>query len=247
MAATACPGRHREGRAVLGRAPIHLRRPQRLGRGEAGGAHRGVEAGEGTEQTGGGEAAGDGGTRDEEGEAFGGGVDGGRGDAEEDAEGAADLSLIAEEATESLLPLAAQRGVEIEVDTAADTPRARGSHALLLQLATNLIHNAVVHNLPAGGTVRVTTSAHPSNGGAEPDGVTLTVENTGETLTAERTATLTEPFLRGTTRTHTDQPGVGLGLAIASSIAAAHDATLTLTPRPEGGLRVIVALPSART
>ena len=36
-----------------------------------------------------------------------------------------------------------------------------GSRALLLQLGTNLVHNAIVHNLPQQGTVWVTTTAHP--------------------------------------------------------------------------------------
>jgi two-component system, OmpR family, sensor histidine kinase VanS len=148
-----------------------------------------------------------------------------------------DLSLIAEEATETLLPLAAERGVEIEIEAADDAPPTLGSHSLLLQLTTNLIHNAIVHNLPGGGTVRVSTSAHL-------DGVTLTVENTGPELTPDSIPTLTEPFLRGTTRVHADQAGVGLGLAIVKSIAQAHEGTLTLARRPSGGLQVTVELPS---
>src|SRR4051812_5690382 len=81
-----------------------------------------------------------------------------------------DLSLIAEEATETLLPLAERRAVSIE--TAGDVTPAIGSPALLLQLATNLVHNAIVHNLPEQGTVWVATSV-------EPESVALTVENSG--------------------------------------------------------------------
>jgi two-component system sensor histidine kinase VanS len=80
--------------------------------------------------------------------------------------------------------------------------------------------------------------------GAQPDGAVLTVENTGEELDRQLVSTLTEPFLRGTERIHTDQIGVGLGLAIVKSITAAHDGTLTLTPRAGGGLRVEVRLPA---
>ena len=75
-----------------------------------------------------------------------------------------DLSLIAEEATETLLPLAEKRGATIE--TSGDTTPTIGSHALLLQLSTNLVHNAIVHNLPEQGTVWVTTSVHPEECGA---------------------------------------------------------------------------------
>jgi two-component system sensor histidine kinase VanS len=145
-----------------------------------------------------------------------------------------DLSLAAEEATEGLLPLAEKRGLTIE--TAGDVTRTIGSRALLLQMTTNLVHNAIVHNLPEQGTVWVTTSAHRKT-------VVLTVENTGEKLTPQLVSTLTEPFQRGTQRVRNDHAGVGLGLAIVKSIAQAHDGTLTLTPRPDGGLRVTVQLP----
>src|SRR5436190_585261 len=64
-----------------------------------------------------------------------------------------DLSLVAEEATETLLPLAEKRGVTVE--TSGDVAHTIGSHALLLQLATNLVHNAIVHNLPQRGRVWV--------------------------------------------------------------------------------------------
>ncbi len=147
-----------------------------------------------------------------------------------------DLSLVAEEAVETLLPLAEGRGVAIEV--AGDPAPTVGSRALLLQLATNLVHNGVVHNLPAGGAVWVTTAAGP-------EGARLAVENTGAELAPEQVATLSEPFLRGDGRVRGDDVGVGLGLAIVESIAAAHDGALTLTPRPGGGLSVTVELPAA--
>jgi two-component system sensor histidine kinase VanS len=147
-----------------------------------------------------------------------------------------DLSLIAEEATETLLPLAEKRGLTIE--TSGDVAPANGSPALLLQMTTNLVHNAIVHNLPDRGAVWVTT-------GVGLDGVVLTVENTGEKLDPQLLATLVEPFQRGSERIRTDHAGVGLGLAIVKSITEAHDGTLTLTPRPAGGLRVTVRLPAA--
>jgi two-component system sensor histidine kinase VanS len=147
-----------------------------------------------------------------------------------------DLSLIAEEVAETLLPLAEKRGLTIE--TSGDMSPTIGSHALLLQLSTNLLHNAIVHNLPEQGTVWVKTSAHSKT-------VELTVENTGEKLTPQLVSTLAEPFQRGTKRIRTDHAGVGLGLAIVKSIAQAHDGTLTLAPRAAGGLCVTVQLPAA--
>ncbi|PJI85727.1 sensor histidine kinase [Luteimicrobium subarcticum] len=148
-----------------------------------------------------------------------------------------DLSLLAEDAVETLLPLAEQRQVALEGagDAGATTI---GSPALLLQLTTNLVHNAIVHNLPTGGDVRVTTAASPL-------GVTLLVENTCDDLPPGLVATLAEPFQRGNGRSRADHPGVGLGLAIATSIVRAHRGTLALAPRPGGGLTVTVRLPRA--
>ena len=147
-----------------------------------------------------------------------------------------DLSLLAEEATETLLPLAEKRRLTIE--TSGGITATVGSHALLLQMTTNLVHNAIVHNLPDQGTVWVTTSTGPRT-------VELTVENTGERLNPELASTLAEPFQRGTRRIRTDQAGVGLGLAIVKSIAQAHEGTLTLTTRDAGGLCATVRLPAA--
>ncbi len=147
-----------------------------------------------------------------------------------------DLSLMAEEATETLLPLAEERGVTIE--TSGDLTPTIGSQALLLQLTTNLVHNAIVHNLPEEGTVWVTTRV-------DPESVVLTVENTGEKLSPRLVATLVEPFRRASERIRTAHAGVGLGLAIVKSIAQAHDGSVTLTPRPAGGLCVTVQLPAA--
>jgi two-component system, OmpR family, sensor histidine kinase VanS len=149
-----------------------------------------------------------------------------------------DLSLLAEEAIETLLPLAGRRDVRIEA-AGCFTPVV-GSHPLLLQMATNLVHNAIVHNLTEHGTVWVATDVQGNVG-------MLRVENTGAKLTPQLVSTLIEPFQRGTQRIRADHAGVGLGLAIVNSIAQAHGGTLTLTPRGAGGLSATVLVPSPPT
>jgi two-component system sensor histidine kinase VanS len=147
-----------------------------------------------------------------------------------------DLSVIAEEAVETLLPFAEQR--RIKVDVTGETAKTVGSEALLSRMVTNLVQNAIVHNLRTGGTITVHTESQPNTS-------LLRVENTGQPLPSELVPSLTERFQRGTERIRTDDhAGVGLGLAIVHSIVRAHDGTLDLTPRPAGGLRVTVRLPS---
>ncbi|MFG2987921.1 sensor histidine kinase [Streptomyces sp. NPDC048257] len=149
-----------------------------------------------------------------------------------------DLSLLAEEAAETLLPLAERRRITLDV-TGGAAPTS-GSAELLLRMVTNLVQNAVVHNLPTGGTVTVHTEA---DGGTS----VLRVENAGGRLPPELVPTLIEPFQRGAERVRTDEhAGVGLGLAIVHSIVRAHDGTLDLVPRPTGGLLVTVRLPGTQ-
>ena len=166
---------------------------------------------------------------------------------------AVDLSLVAEEAVELLLPLAEQRGIDIEVS--GDVATVSGSRSLLLQLVTNLLQNAIVHNLDAGGTVRIATRAAD-------DRAVLTIENTGEELAPRAIETLAEPFQRGAGRItgvgrgagagrgpgadrgRGVEAGYGLGLAIVKSIARAHGGVFAIAPRAGGGLVISVELTS---
>ncbi|HTR70351.1 MAG TPA: HAMP domain-containing sensor histidine kinase [Mycobacteriales bacterium] len=145
-----------------------------------------------------------------------------------------DLSLLAEQSVEDLLPIAEKNGITI--NSRGDTAPTVGSPPLLLQLVTNLLHNAIVHNTGQNGAVWLTTNATL-------DGTILTVENTGDQLDSGFVAALIEPFQRGTERVRSDHQGTGLGLAIAQRITRAHDGELSLAPRPGGGLRVTVRLP----
>ncbi|MEU8665021.1 sensor histidine kinase [Actinoplanes philippinensis] len=106
---------------------------------------------------------------------------------------------------------------------------------LVQSLITNLIDNAVRHNVPGGRVEVETTSA----GGAG----RIVVRNSGPIVPAAEIDRLFEPFQQlGRERTrHGD--GHGLGLAVVRAIAAAHHASLTATARPAGGLDITVTFP----
>lgn len=108
-----------------------------------------------------------------------------------------------------------------------------GDPALIERLISNLVDNAVRHNLP-DGEVRITTAT--SDGGA-----VVSVQNSGPMVWEDEIAYIFEPFRRlGAPRTGSDSGQHGLGLSIVRAIARAHDATITARPRPGGGLVMTV-------
>ncbi|MCI4659491.1 sensor histidine kinase [Cryobacterium zhongshanensis] len=134
------------------------------------------------------------------------------------------------------------RDAQVAIETNLGAGAIAGDSTLLRQLIGNLLQNALAYNHPQGKVWISTT--HGSGG------VLLTVANTGEVLAQTIVDTLVEPFVRGHGRTRRPgggQGGSGLGLALVSSIARAHSASVTLTARSEGGLTVQVLLPGPTT
>ena len=115
-----------------------------------------------------------------------------------------------------------------------------GDPVLLEQLVRNLVENGLQHNVAEGGWVRVETRT-------DADGhAVLEVSNTGPVVAPYELVSLFEPFRRLDGERTADARGVGLGLSIVRAIVQAHDGTVSLAARPEGGLVVTVVLPGER-
>jgi signal transduction histidine kinase len=117
-----------------------------------------------------------------------------------------------------------------------------GDPLLVQQLVTNMVDNAVRHNIP-GGDIQVATGT--SDGRA-----VLSVTNSGQIVPASEVDRLFQPFQRLGPRPARRDGGHGLGLSIVRAIATAHGATITAQPQPGGGLAIDVtftrpALPTA--
>jgi signal transduction histidine kinase len=109
-----------------------------------------------------------------------------------------------------------------------------GDRLLLRRLVSNLIDNAVQHNV-AGGHIQITT-------GTKDGRAVVSVTNTGPVIPAAEVDRLFQPFQRlGGRRARGD--GHGLGLSIVRAIAATHGATITAQPVPGGGLAIAVSFP----
>lgn len=118
---------------------------------------------------------------------------------------------------------------DVDLRTSLKPLTVDGDGILLKHLVRNLIINSITYNKPSGGVVTVTTSAHE-----------LVVNNTGEIIAEGDVGGLFEPFRRLNPRQHRPGEGAGLGLAIVSSIAKAHHASVSAEANPEGGLTVRV-------
>lgn len=137
-------------------------------------------------------------------------------------------TCLAENAAE-----AARRSITVTAQLAPTT--VLGDPALLTQLATNLVQNAVRHGGSPGDAWISTTQRVGS--------ALLRIENTGTPIAPDTAARLVEPFLRGAGRVAGDR-GYGLGLALVQRITQTHGGTLDVAARPGGGLVVTVALPT---
>ena len=145
-----------------------------------------------------------------------------------------DLAEVVGAALAQLAPEAGSR--EVALPGPPDGPVVvEGDPVLLRQAVSNLLRNAVRHNVP-GGAVEMSL--------ARAGGRTrLRLSNGGPVVPAERLESLREPFVRGSGRGRTRGAGHGLGLALVSAVAEAHDGALELSANPSGGLTAVLDLP----
>jgi signal transduction histidine kinase len=113
-----------------------------------------------------------------------------------------------------------------------------GDPVLLEHLVSNLVDNAIKHNLDEGGEVIVRTGVLDGYAACQ-------VENTGPVIPAYEVQNLFEPFRRLNNDRVESAKGAGLGLSIVRSVVIAHGGTVVASPRAAGGLVVTVRLPSA--
>ncbi len=148
----------------------------------------------------------------------------------------ADLHAAADSAMLALEPLAALRGIRLELDSA-------GPQTVLLfpregsLLCTNLLENAIRHSRP-GGAVALTLTR-------ETGAILLNVRDGGEGIPPSVLPHIFEPFFRGDEARDRKRGGAGLGLAICKAICDKAGGSIEVESRECEGTRVTVRLPSA--
>jgi signal transduction histidine kinase len=144
-----------------------------------------------------------------------------------------DLADVTGEVVLAARPEAARRGLSVDVTT--QRAPLLGDKVLVRRLLSNLIDNAVRHNV-AGGKIDVRIGTREGR-------TVLAVANTGPDVPPEAVDRLFQPFLRLDERRVRRDNGHGLGLSIVDAIATAHGAEITARPRTGGGLLIETAFP----
>jgi signal transduction histidine kinase len=145
-----------------------------------------------------------------------------------DVEAPVDLADVAQDA----VTLREQRFDHLTLATDLHSAPLTGDPALLERLVSNLIENAIVHNV-ADGWISIET-------GHERSGSWLRVSNSGAEVPEAMVSEIFEPFRRIDGERTATATGLGLGLSIVQAIADVHGATVQASPVEGGGLRVEV-------
>jgi len=146
------------------------------------------------------------------------------------------LDDVAREAVERAGPMVKRVGLELRANIGRKRLTISGDTDRLIQLVLGLVENAIRHS-PTAASITIGTSI--SEGFAS-----IWVDDEGPGVPLSERERIFEPFYRGAgqARSH---GGAGLGLAIARSIAGAHNGTIAAESAVGGGARMIVRIPLA--
>lgn len=146
----------------------------------------------------------------------------------------ADMAQIAREAVDDIV---LEFGERLRIDwTPPEHPSwVRAKPDWLRIVVANLLSNAVRHNFPDGGFVKVRLT-----------GTTLDVENSGPPIFGDECVRVFEPFIRGAGARQQGVAGQGLGLSLARALARALGGELVLVSSDERSTRFRFYLPPAK-
>lgn len=142
-----------------------------------------------------------------------------------------DLSLLLQDVTDSLRPLALQKGLPL-IATIADGLNVLGDSDALIRLFLNLIDNAIKYT--AQGYITIAAKA------PMPTLVEVVISDTGVGIAPDHIPYIFDRFYRVDEARSTE--GIGLGLAIAQEIAQAHGGLIRCTSEPGKGTTFTVQL-----
>lgn len=132
--------------------------------------------------------------------------------------------------------LARERGLTLDYRSACEVLPVRSDAALITQVASNLIANAINYT-PAGGSIYIDVQA-------DHDGVQFSVRDTGPGISERDLPHLFERFYRGEAGRQSSASGTGLGLAICRESVERLQGRLTVDSQLGQGTTFTVWLPA---
>ncbi len=142
-----------------------------------------------------------------------------------------DVGQLAAQLITDRTVLAASRSLLIDYRTDGPLPFAQADPAMLGQVISNLLTNAINYT-PAGGSITVTTTQQPRD---DQNWITITVQDTGSGIAKKDFPHLFERFYRGEAGRKSGAPGTGLGLAISAQIMNKLSGLITIDSQPGEG------------
>jgi len=153
-----------------------------------------------------------------------------------------DLVMIVSEVADSLLPLAAERNVEIRITDRAGVLEVHGDRDEVIRVFENLIENALKYGA-SGKLVDITLSGDPETDARD---AVVSIKDYGPGIPTEHLPRLTERFYRVDVGESRAQGGTGLGLALVKHILARHRGRLAIESSPGSGADFTVRIPLRR-
>lgn len=147
-----------------------------------------------------------------------------------------DVRGLVEDVAAMMEPAASLAGTRLRVECAEDVPAVRADARRVRQILLNLLSNAI--KFTGRGDVHVLAKA---NRAGRPAWAEIEVRDTGPGMSLEEQQLAFEEFWRG----RTDQPGVGLGLAITRRLCVEMGGTIAVSGSPGLGSCFVVRLPVA--
>lgn len=147
-----------------------------------------------------------------------------------------EMKGIIAHAVEQVRPLMEARRHNLIIDLSPEPAYVAGDESRLVQILTNLLHNAAKYT-PDGGKIDLCMAAHS-------DHIVLSVQDNGQGMSDDLQARAFDLFSQGARTPDRAQGGLGLGLALVKSLVALHEGTVRCKSEGNGkGSKFIVCLP----
>ena len=149
---------------------------------------------------------------------------------------AQDLRVAIQNAVEQIRPLMDNQGHRFQIDLPASPVRVLGDQKRLVQIVSNILHNAVKYT-PPGGEIRLKLTCSGER-------ASISIKDNGIGIAPDMHGSVFDLFVQGKRGPDRTQGGLGIGLALVRSLVGLHGGSVTCaSPGTGAGSEFIISLP----